>query len=152
MSNSSFWPINTTLSGATTPSQSGARSDGNEGVLCISQRSSITRVSLSDDLMSYAGHSLRGMQICILCILQPQPTRPQNTRWGVGVLLLYRHAVGVFYSPSQLGHRTLAEVWGSYSSTEMQSVYSTATADWINREKNHHTITENAFLIVGLFF
>ena len=33
MSNSSIWPTNLTLSGATTLGQSGPKSDGNEGVL-----------------------------------------------------------------------------------------------------------------------
>ena len=35
MSNSSIWPIDKTLSGATTPGQSGPGSKGNEGVLHI---------------------------------------------------------------------------------------------------------------------
>ena len=39
---SSIWPIDRTLSGATTPGQSGPGSDGNEGVLRIPQNSSIT--------------------------------------------------------------------------------------------------------------
>ena len=42
-----------TLSGASTPGQSGPGSDGNEGVLCISQSSSITGTSPSDCLVSY---------------------------------------------------------------------------------------------------
>ena len=46
------------LSGAITPSQSGPGSDGNEGVLRISQSSSITGTPSSDCLMSYRGHSL----------------------------------------------------------------------------------------------
>ena len=46
------------LSGATTPGQSGPRSDGNEGVLNIPQSSSITGVSPSDCLLSYPGHLL----------------------------------------------------------------------------------------------
>ena len=37
----SIWPIDRTLSGATTLGQSGPGSDGNEGVLCIPQSSSI---------------------------------------------------------------------------------------------------------------
>ena len=41
-----------TLSAATTPSQSGPGSDGNEGVLCIPQISSITGTSPSDCLVS----------------------------------------------------------------------------------------------------
>ena len=58
MSNSSIWPIDRTLSGATTPDYSEPRSDGNEGVLGILQSSSITWASLSDCLVSYPGHSL----------------------------------------------------------------------------------------------
>ena len=66
------------LSGATTPSQSGPGSDGNEGVLRIPQSSSTAGTSPSDCLVSYPGHSLGG----------------------------------------------------SYPSAEVQSVYSTAPADW----------------------
>ena len=55
---SSIWPIDRTLPGATTTIQSGAGSNGNEGVLCIPQSSSITGTSLSNCLVSYSGHSL----------------------------------------------------------------------------------------------
>ena len=55
---SSIWPIERNLSGATSPGQSGPSSDGNEGVLCIPQSSSITEALPSDCLMSYLGHSL----------------------------------------------------------------------------------------------
>ena len=123
-----------------------------------------------------AWRSLTLLQRCSQCILQPQPTGPQDTcmeesypsaemqsvystapaNWATrhlhgGVLPFCRDAVSVFYSPSQLGHKTLA--WGSltllqrcsqcilqpqptgpqdtcmgesYPSAEMQSVYSTA--------------------------
>ena len=64
-----------TLSGATTSGQSGPGSNGNEGVLCIPQNSSISDISLSDCLVSHRGHSFR-------------------------VLLLCSDAVSVFYSPS----------------------------------------------------
>ena len=57
---SSIWPIDRTLSGVTTPGQSGSGSDGNEGELCIPQSSSITGTSSSDCLVSYSGHSLVG--------------------------------------------------------------------------------------------
>ena len=77
---SSIQPIDRALSVATTPSQSGPGSNGNEGVLCIPQGPSITGTSPSDCLVSYPGHSL-----------------------GV-VLPLCRGAVNVFYSPSQLGN------------------------------------------------
>ena len=81
MSNSSIWPINRTLSSATTPDQSVPGNDGNERVLHILHSSSITRASPSDCLASYQGHLLGG----------------------------------------------------SYSSAEMQSVYSTVPADWVTR-------------------
>ena len=51
MSNSSIWLIDWTLSGATTPGQSGPGSNGNEGVLHIPQSA-----LLPDGLMSYPGH------------------------------------------------------------------------------------------------
>ena len=77
---SSIWFIDRTLSGATTLGQSGPGSNGNEGVLRISQSSSITGTSPSDCLVSYTRHLL-----------------------GVESLPLYRNRVSVFYSPSQLG-------------------------------------------------
>ena len=72
------------LSGATIPGQSGPGSNGNEEVLCIPQSSNITGTSPSNSLMSYPEHLL------------------------VGVLPLGRGAVGVFYSPSRLGNRTIS--------------------------------------------
>ena len=63
------------LSGATTPSQSGPGSNGNEGVLRIPQSSCITGTSPSDCLVSYPGHSFGGyltpLQRCSQCILEP---------------------------------------------------------------------------------
>ena len=55
---SSIWSIDRTLSGATTLSQSWPGSDGNEGVLCIPQSSSITGTSPSDCLVLYSEHLL----------------------------------------------------------------------------------------------
>ena len=53
---SSIQPIDRTLSGATTPGQSGPGSGCNEGVLRIPQSSSIAGASPSDCLVSYPGH------------------------------------------------------------------------------------------------
>ena len=61
MSNSSIWPIDGTLSSATTPGQSRPGSDSNERVFHIPQNSSITGASLSECLVSYPGHSLKEM-------------------------------------------------------------------------------------------
>ena len=54
---SSFGPIDRTLSGATTPGQSGPVSGVNKGVLRIPQSFSITGASPPDNLVSYTGHS-----------------------------------------------------------------------------------------------
>ena len=72
-------PIHRILSGATTLGYSGPESDGNEGVLCIPQNSSITGTSPLDCLVSYPGHTLGGRSLNLLqrysqCILQLQPT------------------------------------------------------------------------------
>ena len=58
MWNSSIWPIDKTLSHATSLGQSGPRSDGSEGVFFIPQSFSITGGSPSDCLMLYPGHLL----------------------------------------------------------------------------------------------
>ena len=58
MSNNSILPIDRTLSDATTPGQSGPRSNGNEGIHQIPQSSTITAASPLDGLMLYNGHSL----------------------------------------------------------------------------------------------
>ena len=55
---SSIWPIDRTLSRATTLALNGPRSNGNKGVLCITQSSSITGASPSDCLVSYPEHLL----------------------------------------------------------------------------------------------
>ena len=57
---SSIQPKDWALSGATIPGQNGPGSDGNEGVLCIPQSSSITGTLQSDSLVLYPGHSLVG--------------------------------------------------------------------------------------------
>ena len=54
----SIRPIDKTLSGATTPSQSGPDSDRNKRVLRILHRSGVTGASPSDCLASYPGHLL----------------------------------------------------------------------------------------------
>ena len=58
MSNSSIWPRDRTLSGATSQGQSGHESNSNERVLYIPKISSITQTSPSDCLVLYPGHLL----------------------------------------------------------------------------------------------
>ena len=75
---SSIWPIDRTLSGATTPAQSGPGNNGNKGVLCIPQSSSITEASTSDCLSVISWSLLVGrvipLQRCSYCILLLQLT------------------------------------------------------------------------------
>ena len=59
MSNSSIWPVDRTLSSATT--LSGPGSNGSEILLRITQSSNITVALPSDCLVSYPGHSLGGV-------------------------------------------------------------------------------------------
>ena len=73
MLNSSIWPIDRTLSGATTPGQSGSSSDGSEEVLYFPQISK-AGVIPSECFVSYPGDSL-----------------------GERVLPLCKGAIGVFY-------------------------------------------------------
>ena len=58
MSNSSIWPLDRTLSSATTFSQSEPGSNSNEGVLYIPKCFSFTGASPSDCLVSYPQHLL----------------------------------------------------------------------------------------------
>ena len=78
MSNSSIWPIDRTLSSATTPRQRGSWKNGNKGVLYISQSSSITGASLSDCLVSYPRHSLCGGSYPSVEIQSVYSTAPAN--------------------------------------------------------------------------
>ena len=57
---SPIWPIDRTLSDATSPGQKELENDGQEGVLKILQSSAITGTSPSNCLVSYRGHSLWG--------------------------------------------------------------------------------------------
>ena len=74
--NSSNQPLDVSLTGTTTPDQSGPESNGNERVLHISQKCK-TGTSPSDSFMSYPGYSLAEK---------------------VGVLSFCKWAVRVFYS------------------------------------------------------
>ena len=75
---SSIWPMDRTLSDATTPGQSEPGSDNNDGVLHIPQSSSIIGASTSDCFVSYQGHLLVGglttLQRSSRYILQPLMT------------------------------------------------------------------------------
>ena len=74
MSNSSIGHIDRTLLGTTTPGQSGPGTDGNEGLLCIPQKSSITGASPSDCFVShfrtFGGGSTVGEWVIYCRVLQ----------------------------------------------------------------------------------
>ena len=82
MLNSSIWPIDKTLSNAPTSGHSGPMSNGNEGVLHITQ-SSITGALPLYYLVSYLGHSLR--EFLTLC------------RDPVGIFCLFRCTFYILY-------------------------------------------------------
>ena len=101
----------------------------------VSSRTLVGKVFTRVEIQSYSKaaanyateHSLEKsypVQRCSRCILHPQPTRPQDTRWRS--LTPCRDAVVVFYIPSRLGHRTL--VGQVLPRAEMQSLYSTSPA------------------------
>ena len=75
---SSIWPMDRTLSGATTPSQSGPGSDSNEEVLRIPKAPALKEFynqivsCLIQDTIWWGG--LTSQQRSSRCILQPQPT------------------------------------------------------------------------------
>ena len=79
MSNSSIWPIDRTLSGATTPGQNAPKSDCNEGYSAFLKAPALLKPH----------HQ-------IFCVIS-------RTLVGSRVLPLCRDTVGVFYTPSRLG-------------------------------------------------
>ena len=64
MSNSSTWPIDRNLSGATTPDQSVPGSDRNEGIILIPYSSSIIGALPSDCLELYPGYTVQVLPLC----------------------------------------------------------------------------------------
>ena len=121
---SSIWTIDRTLSGATQSEQYKPGSDGNKGLIHITQSTSITGTSPSD-FVSYPGHSL-GV-VSPLCREAVGVFYSPSWLGKVGAVLSNcREAVGVFYSPSPLSH----SLWGVLLSVEEQYVYSIAPGDW----------------------
>ena len=107
-SNSSIWPIDRTLSVATTQCQRGSGSNNNDGVFCIPQ-SPKTGDPPSDGLVSKPGHSLRRSYSSVE-LQSAYSTVPADWAIGhslAGVLPLCRDAAVLFYCPSRLGYRTL---------------------------------------------
>ena len=96
--------------------QIGPRSNGNEGVALYSPKPQhywdLTIRLFSVISKTLVGRDLTPLQRCSWCILQPQPTG-QHSLWG-----------------------------GSYPFAEVQSVYSTAPADWAI----HRVKCQNSFI------
>ena len=84
---SSIRPIDRTLSGATILGQSEPGSNGNEGLLRIRQRPSISGISPSDCVMSYPGHSLKGSYPSTVkqsvYSITPKPTGQYLEKWKI---------------------------------------------------------------------
>ena len=68
-SNSSFWPINGILTGTITPGQSGTESNGNKGVLYISQT---PRLEPHQQMQfNVTVRILNGFKFCYLTLIFP---------------------------------------------------------------------------------
>ena len=66
---------------------------------------------------------------CRQCILQPQLTRPQDTCWGGGGLTPFQTCSQCILQPQLTGPQDTC-LGGGCLFLEIQSVYSTAPADW----------------------
>ena len=151
MSNSSIWPIDRTLSGATTLGQSGPGSNDNEGVLCILQSSSITGVSQSDCLMS--GHLLRGSYLSaeMLAVYSTAPTNWVRTylnqalwpwRWKGWRHLLYAH--GINYNNNAL------QSWIANHLSTIEYLCSKYSAKKIVQQSKEDTATPEVQIIIRI--
>ena len=80
MSNSSIWPIDRTLSGATPMSQSGPVSGSNNGYSAFPKTPALLKPY--HHIEDTRWESLTPLRRRSQCILQPQPNRPQDIRWG----------------------------------------------------------------------
>ena len=91
MSNIFIWPIDGTLSGATTLGQNGSESHGNETILRIPQSSGITRASPSECLFSYEGRSLwESCSSAEMQLLFYSPSRlGQVRKWDFNYIYIY---------------------------------------------------------------
>ena len=163
---SSIWPIDRTLSDATTPGQSGPGINSDEGVLRISQSSNITETSLSDYLVSYPDTHWGSLTLLRRCSRYQMPPLQDRVNLGGmvipesssitrtlpsdclesdigqslsgGVLLLCREVVGVFYSPIWLG-KMYIECLPGKSIFEMQASFCvrTSISETIEKIRNY---------------
>ena len=123
----SFW----TLSGATTPVQSEPGSDCIEGILHISQSSSITGASSSECLMSYQRHSFGRGVSCPLCrdafLAQ---VAVHHTKQSI---LLISHLITEMYILTQLCHeQDMTKSIFRWSTAGLNSVFS--PLNWLGKK------------------
>ena len=122
-----IWPIDRTLSGATTPRQSGPGSDDNE-----------------EELQHYWNHTIRLFRVISRAHLgEILPlAEMQSVYFTVSVDWVTGHMLGETYHSAEMQpvHSAALADWAtghllgeSNHSAEMQSVYSTASADWDTR-------------------
>ena len=134
MLKSSSWPIDQTLSSATSLSKSGPGSDGNEDLLNISRPPAL--LDPHHQIFSVIFRTRFGGESHLSSDMQSvYSTAPAN--W------VTEHSLGDSYPSVKMQslYSAASAVWAtghllenSYSSVEMQSVYSTAQADWIITE------------------
>ena len=130
MLNSFIWPIDRTLSSATTQGQSRPGSDGNEGVLCITQSSNITGASPLYYLMSYSGYSLGSLTPLWSCSLYS--TAPAD--WAKGQSGTGSNAnEGVLHNPQSFGitGASVSDCLMSYQDTHWEGSYASAVIQCI---------------------
>ena len=129
MLSTSVWPIDRTLSGATTLGQSGPGSDGNEEVLCFPQSSGLTLALPSDCLMLYPGHLLEGGSY---------PSAEMES--------VYSTAPNPADKAGSPGYGTNCIWWWSFSSSDIDSLVYLSIA--IN-PKSTLTLSSSAFKILS---
>ena len=134
-----IWPIDRTLSGATTLGQSGPGSNGNDGVLHIPQISK-AGASPSVCFMLYLGHllgcgGLTPLQRWSLHILQPLSTRPSYSLNILNIMVIII-GKGINNLSSNLGLGCLCFTLNLYSHLRHESICSLLFLLSVNSKEN----------------
>ena len=103
---SCFGPIDRTVSGATTPAQSGPGSDGNEGALLIPQSSSITGTLPSDCSVLCTGYSLFSPSAEVQSVYSTVFDKYMSTVYSTNICLPMKNEI--LQSISELEHASVA--------------------------------------------
>ena len=128
-------PIDKTLSGATTPGQSGPGSDGNEQILCIPQHSIITGKSPSNWLVSYPGLSFG--EVWPLCKEAVYSTAPAN--WATFMIRLVILPRNLYLTKVFLVFLLHNEVWFFWQQCSFLHAFSQRSALWASTKCPSHS-------------